>query len=355
VTQNVTYDLQVGTSVDLSAGMTVSEGMRANYLRGDSNPARIVAYAKPESAAGEWVVRHVRSQEDPAPLPHALGARCGGRRQGSWQPTGTEATRSTPRSSAGALAGSPTPNLRHRDATPRLRLPPCHKLPSLATWRGHGCPAVVFGESTGESGVRRSRVRHEAGARRSGCVESQHTKPDHGAGGLPREESERTPVENCLCPLRSVGKHASTDARRTYRHRTLSPGKAAYSASAGSRERILPFQDRDKALPLIPRCVHDDAGNTQPATVRVEVQASPPATVGPKPLAHTRRRPKHGVRCAHPAGSVRKPTSFPGTCIGLGEPECSLQREVSRFVQPALPAVSVKPTYPVEVDYERAL
>jgi hypothetical protein len=65
--------------------MTVSEGMRADYLRGDPGSARVVAYAMPESAAGEPVVRHVRSQEDPASfsMSWALGTEISGKAPGN--------------------------------------------------------------------------------------------------------------------------------------------------------------------------------------------------------------------------------------------------------------------------------
>jgi hypothetical protein len=81
VTKNVTHDLQVSPCVDLPCSVTVSEGMRADYFRGNPGSARVVANAMPESSAGEWVVRHVRSQEDPPPLRMgwALGMEVGGK------------------------------------------------------------------------------------------------------------------------------------------------------------------------------------------------------------------------------------------------------------------------------------
>ena len=81
MTQNVTHDLQVSSCIDLPCSVTVSEGMRADYFRGNPGSARVVANAMPESSAGEWVVRHVRSQEDPPPLRMgwALGMEVGGK------------------------------------------------------------------------------------------------------------------------------------------------------------------------------------------------------------------------------------------------------------------------------------
>lgn len=82
--QNVAHDLQVGTCVNLPAGMTVSEGMRADYLRSDPGSVSVVAYEMPDSAAGEWIVRHVRSQKAPAPfrMSWALGTEIGGKASG---------------------------------------------------------------------------------------------------------------------------------------------------------------------------------------------------------------------------------------------------------------------------------
>jgi hypothetical protein len=64
VTQNVAYHLDICAGIDLSAGVTVSKSMGANYFGRNTRQPGVVPDAIPYRGAGYGLIGHVLAQEN---------------------------------------------------------------------------------------------------------------------------------------------------------------------------------------------------------------------------------------------------------------------------------------------------